>query len=88
MEEGATHVGGAGGHGRRDGRRRAGDAEPLVVLMIRQLSPPLQYMPRVGEGNQVRCNKAGGNNGITGRLFCSILESEVEDHKFAGSISS
>ena len=33
-------------------------------------------MPRVGEGNQVRCNKAGGNNGImfTGRLFCSIQE--------------
>ena len=38
--------------GRRDGRRRAGDAEPLVVLMIRQLSPPLQYMPRVGGGTR------------------------------------
>ena len=52
VEEAATHVGGAGGHGRRDGRSRAGDAEPLVVLMIRQLSPPLQYMPRVGGGTR------------------------------------
>ena len=53
MEEAATHVGGAGGQGRRDGRSRAGDAEPLVVLMIRQLSPPLQYMPRVGGGTRL-----------------------------------